>query len=244
MKPLLLTALAVLSASCNLDKLSGGRPPPAPAAFRLKFISQPGNTAAGAKIAPSIQVAAVDQGGSTATKFTGIIALTLATSPAGGTLSGTTRVTPVGGVATFSDLSITEAASGYTLTAVAESASAASSMAFDITPGPATRLAFTAQPSSTAANNSITPPVQVTAFDDYGNAATSFSGVLMVALGHDASVLQNARLSGSTTASAHAGVATFTNLSIDQTGNGYTLTATFGTGSPPVTSASFNITLF
>ena len=107
---------------------------------------------------------------------------------------------------------------------------------------PAVRLAFTTQPSNAAANSAITPPVQVSALDSGGNTITSFTGVVTIALGADGSLLHNARLSGGTTAAASAGVATFADLSIDQVGSGYTLTATLGSGAP-VESAPFNITL-
>ncbi len=108
---------------------------------------------------------------------------------------------------------------------------------------PAVRLAFTTQPSDAAANSAITPPVQVSALDSSGNTITSFAGVVTIALGNDASLLHNARLSGSTAAAATGGVATFADLSIDQVGSGYTLTATSGTGATVVESVAFNVTL-
>src|SRR5206468_2374317 len=81
----------------------------------------------------------------------------------------------------------------------------------------------------TTAGSPITPPVRVTAFDALGNKATNFTGVVQVTLGHDGSPLGNAQLSGSTTAAASGGVATFADLRIDQIGTGYTLKAAFGT---------------
>src|SRR6266550_2163971 len=59
----------------------------------------------------------------------------------GGTLSGTTSVNAVNGVATFSTLSINNAGNGYTLTASASGLTGATSTAFNITappPPPAT----------------------------------------------------------------------------------------------------------
>ena len=46
---------------------------------------------------------------------------------------------------------------------------------------------------------------------------------MTIAIAQDASLLGNARLSGTVTVSAVNGVATFSGLSIDQTGIGYTL---------------------
>jgi len=62
-----------------------------------------------------------------------------------------------------------------------------------------------------------------------------------VTLGHDGSPLGNAQLSGSTTAAASGGVATFADLRIDQIGTGYTLKAAFGTAAPIVESAAFDV---
>ena len=45
----------------------------------------------------------------------------------------------------------------------------------EVLPGPATALAFTAQPSNTMILSRITPPVRVTAFDAFGNMASGFA---------------------------------------------------------------------
>ena len=71
-------------------------------------------------------------------------------------------VTVSGGVATFSGLSINKTGTGYTLAASDTTGgggghpyTAATSSAFNITPGAATKLAFGVQPSNTAAGSSI-----------------------------------------------------------------------------------------
>src|SRR5437867_13048417 len=97
-------------------------------------------------------------------------------------------------------------------------------------------------PSGTAAAARITPAVEVTAFDDQGRAATSFSGFVTVAIGHDASLFGNAVLSGTRTVRAVNGVARFGDLSIDQSGNGYTLQAAASTLRGAESSA-FNISV-
>jgi len=88
-------------------------------ATRLVFTVQPSNTMGGAAITPPVQVAAQDSVGNLATEFQGIVTIALGGNPAPGTLSGTTAVSAVSGVATFSDLSIAPANAGYTLTASA-----------------------------------------------------------------------------------------------------------------------------
>jgi len=84
--------------------------------------------------------------------------------------------------------------------------------------------------------------VQVTVFDSAGSVVTSFTGDVTLAIGNDPGVLR-ARLSGRSQAAAAAGVATFSDLSIDQIGDGYTLVATISGGSVTKESTPFNITV-
>jgi len=72
---------------------------------KLVFTGQPSNTAVGAHINPAVSVAAEVDGG-VDTGFTSTISVKLDGGPGGATLAGTLTVTPVQGVATFSDLSI------------------------------------------------------------------------------------------------------------------------------------------
>jgi hypothetical protein len=104
---------------------------------------------------------------------------------------------------------------------------------------PPVRLVFTVQPTSTRVRMPISPPVVVTAQDANGQTDTGFSGIVTMTLGTN---LTGARLSGTTSVAAVAGVATFSNLAIDKPGFLYTLRAT--TVQPPLSavSASFNIT--
>jgi hypothetical protein len=213
------------------------------AADRLQFRQPPTTTAAGAAITPAVEVAAVDRDGTLVTSFNGSITLALGGGPAGATLSGTRTASAVNGVATFAGLSLDRASTGYTLSAGSPGMLAATSPAFAIIPGPAARLTFTQQPTSTSAGSTITPAVEVTAFDGYGNVATSFTGAVTIALGQDGSLLQNAQLSGTRTLNAAAGMVRFADLSIDQVGTGYTLVATTA-GPAAVTSAGFDILLF
>src|SRR5439155_5820692 len=117
--------------------------------------------------------------------FTGNVAMALGANPGGGTLSGTTPVAAVGGVATFTDLIINKTGTGYTLTASASGFTAVISSAFDIIAGTATQLAFTVQPSNTMAGAVITPAVQVSVLDGAGNLVPGFTGNMTVALGNN-----------------------------------------------------------
>src|SRR3989441_867698 len=115
----------------------GAAPPPPPAATRLAFTVQPSGTTAGSTIAPPVKVAAQDGAGNTDATFSGSISVALGTNPSAGTLSGTQTVTAVSGVATFSNLSIDKAGTGYTLMATATGLTGATSAAFNITAAPA-----------------------------------------------------------------------------------------------------------
>lgn len=88
-----------------------------PTPVQLVFTVQPTNTKVGAVIRPAILVTAQDSTGQTNTSFNGMVTMTLATNPGFGTLSGTTTVSAVAGVARFADLSIDRTGFGYQLRA-------------------------------------------------------------------------------------------------------------------------------
>src|SRR4029079_15535346 len=87
------------------------------AANKLAFSVQPSNTTAGASISPAVKVEVRDSNGNVVTSSSASVTLAIGTNPASGTLSGTKTVVAVNGVATFSDLSIDKAGTGYTLSA-------------------------------------------------------------------------------------------------------------------------------
>ena len=207
------------------------------AATQLVLTVQPSAAVAGAAIAPALRVAARDRLGNTATGFTGTMTIAIGTNPGGGALSGTTSVAAVAGIATFSNLSIDRAGSGYTLTATAAGVTSALSAPFDVSPGVATHLVFTVQPSATTVGLSITPALEVTAHDALGNVVPGFAGSVTVAIAANPG---GGTLSGTTTVAAAAGVATFSDFTIDKSGSGYTLSAT-SSGLAGATSAAFTI---
>lgn len=69
------------------------------------------------RIAPAITVAAKDASGTLVSSFTGSVTLAFGTNATGSTLGGTTSVAAVAGVATFSNISLNKAGTGYTLVA-------------------------------------------------------------------------------------------------------------------------------
>src|SRR5207249_2562672 len=119
-------------------------------AAKVVFTVQPSNAAAGAMNTPAVQVAVEDAQGNTVTTATTSITVAIGTNPASGILAGTKAVAAVSGVATFSNLSIDKAGTGYTLIASATGLAGATSSAFNISVsvGPAAKLVFTVQPSN------------------------------------------------------------------------------------------------
>src|SRR6266536_201249 len=210
-------------------------------ATHLAFTSPPATTTAGATL-PPVQVALVDAQNNTVTTFTGTITLTLLNA-GGAVLGGSTDMSAVSGVATFSDLSITQAGSGYRLEATSDTLSGVTSGSFAINPGPADHLVFLVEPSNTKPNEAITPAVRVAVHDVYSNVVTSFTDVMFMNIGNDGSLLKNATLDpAGTHRAASAGIATFEDLRIDQLGSGYTL-AVSAAGTRGATSGRFDVTL-
>lgn len=206
-------------------------------ASQLVFTIPPSNSGAGAAITPAVQVTAVDPLGNTATGFGGLVTITIAANPGGGTLSGTSAVNATNGVASFASLRINKPGTGYTLRAGSPGLVPDTSGTFNIT-SVATKLVFTAEPVSTQAGSAITPAVRVTAEDSLGNVVTGFTGNVTVTLFNNPGP---GILSGANTVAAVGGVATFANLSVDRVGSGYTLIAT-ASGLLNDFSAAFNIT--
>jgi hypothetical protein len=208
------------------------------AAAQLVITGQPASATVATIFTTAVQVTAHDAQGNTATDFAGNVTVAIGDNPSGGTLSGTTIMAAVAGVATFADIAIDRTGPGYTLQATSGLLAAATSAPIDVTAGVATQLAFTVQPSNTAAGATITPAVQVRARDTQGNTATDFTGDVTVAIGTSPG---GGTLSGTLTRAAVAGVAVFDNLSIDRNGNGYRLVAS-AAGVSDGSSSTFNVT--
>ncbi|HEX4525926.1 MAG TPA: invasin domain 3-containing protein, partial [Gaiellaceae bacterium] len=207
------------------------------AATKVAWSQQPTSTGAGSSINPSPTVAVQDTYGNTVTSSAASIAVAIGTNPGGATLSGTTTVSAVGGIATFSSLSLNNVGTGYTLQATSTGLSPATSSTFNVAVGAPAKLALVQQPTTVSAGSSISPSVMVAIQDAAGNTVTTSSASVAVAIGTNPGV---GTLSGTTTVSASSGVATFANLSIDKVGTGYTL-AFSATGLTAATSSAFNV---
>lgn len=221
---LLLSITTVLSIGC------GDTTEPNVAA-RLGFTTQPAATTTGAVITPPVVVAVQDAEGNTFTTATNAVTVAIGSNPGGGTLSGTTTVAAVNGVATFADLRISGPGAGYTLSVSSPGLTGATSAPFSVTALPATKLSFVVQPGSVTAGTAFAPAITVAVQDAAGNTVTNATNPVSLAIGTNAG---SGTLSGVTTVAAVNGVATFSGLSIDKAGIGYTLAA----ASPNLSSAA------
>ena len=130
---LLATAPGVGGTTSDPFDITTGPPPSLAGATGLGFLDQPTSTRAGGVI-PPFRVVATDDAGNIATGFTGAIWITLGSNPGNATLSGTRRIVAVNGMVTFSDLSINQPGSGYTLHVSYWPLRFKNSPPFDITP--------------------------------------------------------------------------------------------------------------
>ncbi len=103
--------------------------------------------------------------------------------------------------------------------------------------GIATRLIFTTQPGNSYATVAFPQQPVVKAVDNDGNIGINFNGAVTLAIGTNPGA---GTLSGTNPVNAVNGVASFSGLSINQPGNGYTLVAS-ASGLSSATSNPFNI---
>lgn len=187
-------------------------------AAKLAFVAQPVGSTAGGLMQP-VQVAVQDANGAVVSTATDQVTLALG-SAGSATLNGTRTISAVNGVATFSDLSVSLAGSGYTLVASAANRAGATSNSFTVSPvGTATRLAFSAQPSNSVAGQSIAPGIRVQVLDENGALVMSSTQQITLALEN------GAPLAGTFAVNASSGEATFSNVVVNRSGTGYRLIA-------------------
>ncbi len=175
-------------------------------------------------ITPAPQVTCFTKGQQVASGYTGNVTMALVTNPTGATLSGTLTVAATAGVATFSNLKLDRSGKGFTLRSsgaaqAGQTPRSIISRPFDI----ATKLVFTTQPVG-AEPDEVMPAVIVESQDSDGNTDANYTGNVTISI---YSASESGVLSGTLTVAAVAGVATFSDLSIDVEGD-YTFLAEGG----------------
>ena len=117
-------------------------------------------------------------------------------------------------MATFSGLTLTKAASGYTIVVSSTGLNSATTTAITVTPAAASQVLITQQPpASVTANKGF--GLQATIEDAYGNLETGDNAAVTVALANNPG---GATLGGTLSVDASQGVATFAGLTLDAVG--------------------------
>jgi hypothetical protein len=147
----------------------------APAPTHLVFGQQPTSTTAGALLSPAVTVRLLDASNNQSIS-NALVTITIASGPAGATLSGSTTVAAFQGLATFTNLALTRAGT-YTLLASSAGLTGVTSTRFTITAAGASSFSVIGFPSSMTAGTSHST-FTVTALDPYGNTATGYSGTV------------------------------------------------------------------
>jgi hypothetical protein len=200
-------------------------------------LTAPATTTAG--VAFDLTVKALDSLGQTAVGYIGTVHFTSSDGQA--VLPGDYPFTSTdAGQHTFAGGVTLQTAGNQAVTATdTATASITASAAVAVNPAAADHLLFLQQPSNTAAGQTINPAVMVAVVDQFGNVVSGDNtDAVTLAIGVNPS---GGTLSGTLTLTVVNGVATFSHLSIDLAGVGYTLHATLGGGLPDLDSDPFNI---
>lgn len=151
--------------AANIGQLVALRPAPAGAPAQVSFSVQPSETVAGQVISPAVEVRVEDADGNVVSDSQAEITVQIENNPGGGTLSGTTTVNAVNGVATFDDLSIDKVGDGYTLRASATDLDPDISDPFNVVPPDQEANAFDTDTPAGEVVGTISTKVAGVAFD-------------------------------------------------------------------------------
>src|SRR2546426_221708 len=109
----------------------------------LAFFVQPGTSAVGSPITPAVQVVMLDSSGNLLTGFSGQVTVALYSQECGDSLSGTTTVNAVAGVAAFADLRLHRVCYDILQATTPALLPAFTSVPFLVHPAGITQIAFT-----------------------------------------------------------------------------------------------------
>lgn len=202
-KTLVASSGTLITATSNSFNIALGPP------SRLVFNQEPSaSSVAGAVWAQQPVVRILDAGGNLVTSSSATVSLSVL-SPATGSVGGTSSLAAVSGVATYAGLSLDLIGNDKRLLASSAGLTSGTSGIFEITQGPPTRLCFQSQPGTgTAGVNFAVQPVVIVG-DDGCNVITAASNTVTLALQSGSGTL-----SGSLTAAASSGIATFSGMNL------------------------------
>jgi hypothetical protein len=140
---------------------------------QVAFKQGPSGIVAGATMTPAVTVAIEDADGHVVTSSAASV--TLGVTGGAATLQGTTTVSAVNGIATFSTLTVTKAGT-WTLTASSSGLTSATSGPFTVTAAAASTIFAVAGDNQTAtAGSAVAVPPAVRVTDQYGNPVSGVS---------------------------------------------------------------------
>jgi hypothetical protein len=189
---------------------------------------------------PVVRVSVTDAAGHVATADNSTsVTVAIGVNPGTGALTGGTPVTVVNGVASYAGLSINRVGIGYTLTARGGSLTAATSGVFNISVGPAFKVAFTTQPSATATGGTAFAVQPVVTVQDFsGNRVTTDASSISLTASAGAGDVVSCTANP---LNASSGIATFANCRINTaSATPYLLTAA---GGGLITAVSTGVTV-
>jgi hypothetical protein len=192
------------------------------AAHALEFVDGPSSTVSMAAMAPPVRVATLDAHGNPVLSGASAVTVALIDGDTSATLYGTAQRASVDGVASFDDLAVDVAASGYRLVADDGTLDPVTSATFDVGPGPPDHIVFGTQPGDIRAGESL-DRITLVVRDAQGNVVTDHTGGVSIEL--DAPLQPTAALVGTTAASFEGGEAHFDGLTVHRAGEGYALVA-------------------
>jgi hypothetical protein len=194
----------------------------------------PASVTAGAGFGLTVSVE--DVYGNLETSYGGHVVVNLTGGPGGASLIGTLTLPASGGVADFSALTLDLAGTGYTIHAVGTGLAGATTSSFGVIPAAPAQIEITAgPPSSVMAGDEF--GLSASLEDAYGNLETTDNSSVSIALTGGPS---GASLGGTTAVSATGGVASFSGLTLDQSGSGYAIQVT-SDGLTTATTTAFTV---
>ncbi|MEA2608724.1 MAG: trimeric autotransporter adhesin, partial [Chloroflexota bacterium] len=209
-------------------------------ASRVVFTVAPGGGATGAAWPTQPDVEIRDETGARVTTSSASISLAIGSNPSGGVLSGCSNLTASAGLVNVAGCKIDKAGNGYTLVASSSGLISATSGAFNITSGTATKLGFAVQPARGTPGGAFAVQPVVEIQDSAGSRVAGDSSTnvtLSITSNPGGGTLT---CSGGLTRQASNGLASFTGCSINNVGVGYVLTAT-ASGVSSAASSAFDV---
>lgn len=208
-----------------------------PAASQLAFATHPEDIGAGSGFPSALRVEVHDANGHLVAGSQAEITLSLAGGSEGAEILGTSTRTAAGGVASFEDLRVERAGSGYRIEASAIGIASRQSEEFTVSPAALHHLAFTKVPEAVEGQTPFAAEVE--AQDRFGNHVSTWTGEVTLSLEQNPGTDS---LAGTRVATAAHGTASFNDLSLANPGHGYTLWAE-AAGPSAAESAPFDLRL-